>query len=161
MNKLVWLSALLLSASAVTARADSNPLKVDIRWEEVTSVSNSRVPFSLGPSPKAPQCTLRHGLIARVPADCVHYVPRYPSPDRAFAELYPPQDGKTSGNCSFLDPPLEEFLNATAGHPSIMNFSTIPEWMFKIEKPVDPRTAGFDCEQGNKLRVSSKALGDY
>jgi len=31
---------------------------------------------------------------------------------------------------------MEDLMNATAGHSVIINFSTIPQWMFKTEKPV-------------------------
>ena len=35
-----------------------------------------------------------------------------------------------------LDPMMEDLMNAQAGHTVIINFSTIPQWMFKTDKPV-------------------------
>jgi hypothetical protein len=78
------------------------------------------------------------------------------------AELYPPENGKTSWNFSLIDPPTEEFLNVVSGHPFVMNFCTIPQWMFKTERPVDPLKDPWNYEQGTELRDSSlKELGDY
>ena len=47
-----------------------------------------------------------------------------------------------------------------------MNFSTIPEWMFKTDKPVsypaDPDAIDWDYEQGKELRdPSMKEVADY
>ena len=57
-------------------------------------------------------------------------------------------------------------MNATAGHSVIINFSTIPQWMFKTEKPVpypaDPDQVIWDYEKGTEFRDASlKEVGDY
>ena len=70
-------------------------------------------------------------------ADYVRYVPWLPYPKLGVAEMEPPADGKTSWDFSLIDPMTEDFMNATAGHSVILNFSTIPQWMFKTEKPVN------------------------
>ena len=59
-----------------------------------------------------------------------------------------------------------DFLNATKGHSVVLNFSTIPAWMFKTPKPVvypsDPDQVTWDYTQGNELRdPTGKELGDY
>jgi hypothetical protein len=59
-----------------------------------------------------------------------------------------------------------DFLNATKGHPVMLNFSTIPAWMFKTDKPVeypkDPDQVVWNYTQGTELRdPSMKELGDY
>jgi hypothetical protein len=45
-----------------------------------------------------------------------------------------------------------DFLQATKGHPVILNFSTIPAWMYKTEKPVvippNPDSPVWDYTQG-------------
>src|SRR5438094_10436582 len=68
--------------------------------------------------------------------DYVRYVPWLPYPKLGVAELDPPKDGKTSWDFSLIDPLTIDFLEATQGHSVILNFSTIPQWMFKTEKPV-------------------------
>jgi hypothetical protein len=60
----------------------------------------------------------------------------------------------------------KDFLAATEGHWTILNFSTIPTWLFKTEKPVtypdDPFKVDWDYTQGAELRdPSGKQLGDY
>ena len=68
-------------------------------------------------------------------ADYVRYVPWLPYPKLGVAELEPPKDGKTSWDFSLIDPMTIDFLEATKGHSVVLNFSTIPQWMVKTEKP--------------------------
>lgn len=89
-------------------------------------------------------------------ADYVRYVPWLPYPRQAVAELTAPTDGKTSWDFSHIDPTLDDFMKATEGHSVILNFSTIPAWMFKTEKPVtfpdDPNQVFWKYTQGTELR---------
>ena len=99
-------------------------------------------------------------------ADYVRYVPWLPYPQLAVAELQPPGNGKTSWDFAHIDPMLDDFMQATAGHSVILNFSTIPAWMFKTEKPVtypsDPKQAYWDYTQGTELRdPSMKEVSEY
>jgi hypothetical protein len=99
-------------------------------------------------------------------ADYVRYVPWHPYPRLAVAELEPPTQEKTSWDFSLIDPMTIDFLNATEGHDRILNFSTIPAWMYDAKKPVvvpaDPNAVYWDYTQGKELRDSSrKELADY
>jgi hypothetical protein len=99
-------------------------------------------------------------------ADYVRYVPWLPYPRLGVAELEPPTKDKTSWDFSVIDPMTIDFLNATKGHPVVLNFSTIPQWMFVTPKPVkypdDPNQVIWDYTQGTELRdPSGKELGDY
>ncbi|MGA2166783.1 MAG: glycosyl hydrolase family 39, partial [Terracidiphilus sp.] len=99
-------------------------------------------------------------------ADYVRYVPWLPYPKLAVAELEPPTAQKTSWDFSLIDPMTKDFLAATEGHPTVMNFSTIPTWLFKTDKPVtypaDPNQVFWDYTQGTELRdPTGKELGDY
>ena len=83
-----------------------------------------------------------------------------------MAELEPPANGKTSWDFSLIDPFAIDFAQATEGHSAIWNFSTIPQWMFKTDKPVpypaDPNQPVWDYEQGTELRdPSMKEVADY
>ena len=67
---------------------------------------------------------------------------------------------------SLIDPMTRDFLDATAGHSTVMNFSTIPVWMFKTDQPVkypdDPNQAFWTYTQGTEfVDPSGKQLGDY
>jgi hypothetical protein len=99
-------------------------------------------------------------------ADYVRYVPWLPYPRFAVAELEPPTAQKTSWDFSLIDPMTKDFLAATEGHPTVMNFSTIPTWLFKTEKPVtypaDANQVAWNYTQGTELHdPSGKELGDY
>ena len=99
-------------------------------------------------------------------ADYVRYVPWLPYPKLGVAELEPPSADKTSWDFSLIDPMTIDFLNATRGHPVIVNFSTIPAWMFNTPKPIvypqDPNGVMWNYTQGTELRdPSMKELSDY
>ncbi len=99
-------------------------------------------------------------------ADYVRYVPWLPYPRQAVAELNPPTNTGTSWDFSHIDPTLDDFMKATEGHSVILNFSTIPAWMFKTEKPVtfpdDPNQVFWNYTQGTDLRdPSMKEVSAY
>jgi hypothetical protein len=61
---------------------------------------------------------------------------------------------------------MNDFMMATSGHSVVINFSTIPAWMFKVKSPVafpdDPNKVFWDYNQGTELRDSSlKEVSDY
>ena len=65
-----------------------------------------------------------------------------------------------------MDEYTEDFMKATAGRPVVIDFSTIPEWMFKTKTPVaypeDPNQTAWDYEQGTELRdPTMKEVADY
>jgi hypothetical protein len=98
--------------------------------------------------------------------DMVRYVPWLPYPKLSVAELDPPKDGKTSWDFSLIDPMTADFMEATAGHSVLMNFSAPPQWVWKTAKPVpypaDPDEVTWNYEQGTELRdPSMKELADY
>ncbi len=99
-------------------------------------------------------------------ADYVRYVPWLPYPRQAVAELAAPADGKTSWDFSHIDPTLDDFMKATEGHSVVLNFSTIPAWMWKTDQPVtypdDPNQVFWNYTQGTELRdPSMKEVSAY
>ena len=99
-------------------------------------------------------------------ADYVRFVPWFPYPHMAVAELKPPTETATFWDFSHIDPVVEDLMNATSGHSVVINFSTIPAWMFKTEKPVivpnDPNQVFWSYNEGKELRDPSlKELTDY
>jgi hypothetical protein len=104
--------------------------------------------------------------LRKLGADYVRYVPWFPYPRLAIAELEPPAGGETSWDFSLIDPCTVDFLEATQGHSVMLNFSTIPPWMFETEQPVvypaDPDEPTWSYQQGVELRDPSlKELSDY
>jgi hypothetical protein len=99
-------------------------------------------------------------------ADYVRYVPWLPYPRQAVAELEAPTKEKTSWDFKYIDPALEDFMNATAGHSVVMNFSTMPAWLWKTDKPVtypdDPNQVYWEYTQGTELRdPTMKEAAEY
>lgn len=99
-------------------------------------------------------------------AEYVRYVPWHPYPRLAVAEMEPPTKEKTSWDFKLIDPMTIDFLNATEGHARIVNFSTIPAWMYETKKPVevpaDPDKVTWEYTQGKVLRdPSRKELAGY
>jgi len=99
-------------------------------------------------------------------ADYVRFVPWYPYPRLGVAELEPPADGKTSWDFSLIDPLVLDFFHASVGRRVMLNFSTIPQWMFKTKEPVqvpsNPNDVCWEYEQGTELRdPSGKEVADY
>jgi hypothetical protein len=99
--------------------------------------------------------------LADLGAEYVRYVPWLPYPRLAVAELEP---GKW--DTSLIDPMTVDFFNATKGHATIVNFSTIPAWLFKTDKPVtypaDPDAVIWNYTQGKDLAEGGlQDLADY
>ena len=75
-------------------------------------------------------------------------------------------NGQTLWDFSLIDPLTIDFLEATKGHPSVLNFSTTPQWMWITPSPVtypaDPETPVWNYTQGTGLRdPSGQELGAY
>jgi hypothetical protein len=158
---------LVMAASIVTAAAAQ---KVDISWGKVELISKTTPTLQVVVNPPLRRGSPIHDRAYRelkaLGADYVRYVPWLPYPKLGVAELEPPSNGKSSWDFSAIDPMTIDFLKATEGHSVIVNFSTIPAWMFTTRKPVeyppDPNAVTWSYTQGTDLRdPSMKELGDY
>ena len=143
---------------------------VKVAWDKVVTISKTTSTLQVVVMPPLRRGSKIHDRVFQavhdLGADNVRYVPWLPYPKLAVAELEPPNDGQTSWDFSLIDPMMEDFMNATAGHSVVVNFSTIPQWMFKTEKPVpypaDPDQVTWTYEQGKDLRdPSRKELANY
>jgi hypothetical protein len=149
--------------------AQSKPIPINVNWDKVTRVSQTTPTLQVVVNPPLRRGTAVHDgafqSLHDLGADYVRYVPWLPYPKLGVAELEPPKDGKTSWDFSLIDPMTIDFLEATKGHSAILNFSTIPQWMFKSDKnvyPSDPDEPVWDYEQGTELLdPSCKQVGDY
>ncbi len=165
MNR-TWIALALAAAFAAVASAQ----KVDVEWNKVERISKTTATLQVVVNPPLRRGSAIHDRVfaelERLGADYVRYVPWLPYPRLGVAELEPPTQEKTSWDFSLIDPMTIDFLNATRGHPVILNFSTIPAWMFKTPKPVeypkDPNQVTWSYTQGTELRdPTGKELGDY
>ena len=152
------------------ATAQETQQKVNIDWDKTVVVSKSTPTLQVVTNPMLnPGSPIHDGSFAALKAlgaDYVRYVPWLPYPKIAVAELEPPTKDKTSWDFTYIDPVTKDFLAATDGHSTIINFSTIPAWMFKTDQPVkypeDPNQVFWDYTKGSELRdPTGKELGDY
>ena len=160
----------LLAAASLSGYAQPKTPQVTVHWDKVELVSRSTPTLQVVVNPPLrpgqPLGIAAYKAIKGLGADYVRYVPWLPYPRLAVAELEPPTPQKTSWDFSLIDPMTEDFLNATAGHSTVMNFSTAPTWLFKTDKPstypADPYQVTWDYTQGTELRdPTGKELGDY
>jgi hypothetical protein len=144
--------------------------KVSVDWNKTIRVNRTHPSLQVTVSPLlargAPTHDQAWSALRDLQADYVRFQSWFSYPKLAVAELEPPANGRTSWDFSLIDPYLIDFLEATQGHPVIVNFSEAPAWMFKTEKPVrypaDPHELTWDYTQGVELRdPSMKELADY
>ena len=157
-------------SSVPSTRAGDQLVKVQIHWDRVTRVSQTKPTLLYGASPITWRGAPLHDRILQtlteLGADDVRYGVGGPYPRMGVAELEPPSATTTSWDFTYLDPVTEDFLNALQGHPVVMDFTTIPQWMFKTPEPVrypaDPTKLFWEYEQGVELRdPTCKEVGDY
>jgi hypothetical protein len=137
-----------------------------IDWNKAVREMNTTPTLQVVVNPKLRRGSPIHDRafaeLRKLGADYVRYVPWFPYPYDSIAELYPPADGKTSWDFSRIDPYTLDFLEATKGHPVMLNFSTIPPWMFKVDKLVphpDDRDQPMELPAGHRAaRPSLKEL---
>jgi hypothetical protein len=166
-----WLMiAAFAGAAGSPAGAQDQPPKVTVTWDKVTSVSKTTPTLQVVVNPPLRRGTVVHDnafkALKDLGADYVRYVPWLPYPRLGIAELEAPRDGKTSWDFTVIDPMTIDFLEATKGHSTILNFSTIPQWMFKSDKPAvypaDPDGVTWTYTQGSEFRDPTfKEVADY
>jgi hypothetical protein len=156
--------------SPTTDASAPSHASITINWAKVNGVSRSTATLQVVVNPLLEKGSSIHdgtfAALRSLGADDVRYVPWLPYPRLGVAELKPPTPSGTSWDFSRIDPITLDFLNATLGHDTVMNFSTIPQWMFTTAKPVtfpdDPDKVFWHYTQGKELREpSGKELGDY
>ena len=170
-GKIVCVLTLLgLANSAGAAQVARVPVKVSINWRRTIIVSRSTPTFQVVVNPLlrsgSPIYKSAFKAIKDMGANYVRFVPWLPYPKLAVAELKPPTATHTYWNFSRIDPVMRRFMKATSGHSTIINFSTIPEWMFKTKRPVpypkDPNQVDWHYERGTRLRdPSCRQLANY
>lgn len=164
------LLALLAAAAPMSASAARAPARLAVKWDRVTHISKTHLTLQVVVNPLLRRGSSIHDRVFQalrdLNADYVRFVPWYPYPRLAIAAMEPPRDGKTSWDFSLIDPLTIDFLEATKNRPVVLNFSTIPQWMFKTQYtftfPKDPDEAAWTYTDGTELRdASMKELGDY
>lgn len=163
-------AACIFAGTLPLAAQNTAPVKITVNWPEHAQLLRTTPTLQVVVNPMLRRGAPTHdGALAALKslgADYVRYVPWLPYPKLAVAELEPPTKEKTSWDFSLIDPMTLDFLNATEGHSRILNFSTIPAWMYVTPKPVtypdNPDQVDWNYTQGTVLRdPSCKELADY
>ncbi len=156
---------ILLSGLNISAQ---NMVTVD--WNTQISISKTTPTLQLVENPMVRPGSPIHDAtfkaLKELGADYVRYVPWFPYPKMAVAELNAPTKEETFWNFAYLDSTMQAVMNATAGHPVVINFSTTPAWMWKTESevvyPEDPYKTCWTYNQGTQLRDSTmKEVASY
>lgn len=159
-----------MSVSTFTRKSATHLIpRVTIDWSAEAGTSRTTATLQVVVNEKLmPGEAVREGAYRAfrdLDADYVRYVPWFPYPHQSVAELEPPTETTTSWDFTHVDPPTLDFLEATKGRNPILNFSTIPGWMFvdgQPDYPADPREIFFPYNLGVDLvDASGKQLGDY
>jgi hypothetical protein len=169
--KSVFVMCLLGGLVAAAAwSADDQPARLKVDWDRVIRESKTVPTLQVVVNPLLRRGSQIHDRVyaelKSLGADYVRYVPWLPYPRLSVAELRAPDAKQTYWDFSQIDPMTEDFLSATDGHPAILNFSTIPAWMFQTPQPVeypdDPDQVFWKYTQGTELRdASMRELADY
>ncbi len=158
-----------LAPAMLIAQAQATP-DLTIDWNTVVVESKATPTLQVVVNPQVLRGSMMHdgtfAALKSLGADYVRYVPWLPYPRQAVAELEPPTKDKTFWDFQYIDPTLDDFMQATAGHSVIMNFSTMPAWMWKTDKPVtypdDPNQVFWDYTQGTEIKDPTyKQAADY
>ncbi|HXD00838.1 MAG TPA: glycosyl hydrolase family 39 [Verrucomicrobiae bacterium] len=175
LHRTLLLGALLLAMTrplpaAEPATATSGVPQITIDWAKAIQVSHSTPTLQVVVNPPLRRGSTIHdsvfAALRDLGAENVRFVPWLPYPRLAVAELEPPTATRTSWDFSLIDPLTLDFLDATKGHSTILNFSTIPAWLFRTPQPVtcpaDPDAPFWNYTQGTELNDPTlKELGDY
>jgi len=141
-----------------------------VHWDKQSMISRSAPTLQVVVNPLLRRGSPVHDqsftALQNLGCDYVRYVPWLPYPKLGVAELEPPEKNKTSWDFSLIDPMTTDFLNATKGHSVILNFSTIPAWMYKANEPVtfpdNPDSVTWNYTQGSVPRDTSlKEMAGY
>lgn len=166
-------AAVAFAEGAPPSRDGGAGARVSVSWGEVISESVTTPTLQVVVNP-----VLRRGSAIReavlgelrsVSAEAVRFVPWFPYPKLAVAELMSPDQSHTFWDFSLIDPLVIDFMKAQQGRSVVMNFSTIPAWMFVTPTPKsypsDPDetawTYGGAFEPDPLRDPSLKELADY
>ncbi|MBS0664311.1 MAG: glycosyl hydrolase family 39 [Verrucomicrobia bacterium] len=164
------LACTVLAAAAARGATPAARPAVTVDWDHVLRPSVTTLSFQVVVNPFLRRGAVLHGpafaAIAELRADAVRFVPWLPYPRLAVAELEAPTAGRTSWDFSLLDPLVEDFMQASGDRPVMMDFSTIPAWLFATPAPVaypaDPDEVTWTYTQGTELRPGGlQELADY
>src|SRR5579862_3020651 len=157
---------LLLFSTGIYAQENS----ISVDWNKIIATSKTTPTLQVVENPMLRKNSPIHDAsfeaLKNLEADYVRYVPWFPYTKMAVAELKPPTRSETFWDFTYLDSTMYYFMQATEGHPVVINFSTTPVWMWKTESeikyPENAYEVFWDYNHGTELRdTSCKELAGY
>ncbi|HVZ55390.1 MAG TPA: hypothetical protein VG870_01920 [Chitinophagaceae bacterium] len=141
-------------------RAQGPSVSVHADWEKTLAVCHTVPTLQVVDNPRLSHPSLLRErcfqALKDLGASYVRYVPWFPYPQRAVAELRAPERGHTYWDFSRMDSSFIRFMEATRGQPVVINFSTVPAWMWQTDSlpayPGDPDLPDFGYNRGTRLR---------
>ncbi len=110
--------------------------KLTVNWDSVITISKTTVTLQLVENPAVrPSSPIHENIfkaLKNLGTDYTRYVPWFPYPKMAVAELRRPTKDSTFWDFTYLDSTMDAFMKAQQGHSVVINFSTTPSWMWKI-----------------------------
>lgn len=172
LSRATWLVGIAFSAvmGAGAHAAASDVPQFQPLWNKPTTVVKTALAMEVCVEPPMRREKRTHDPLFHTLADLNGRYSRlafwFPYPKMAVAELEPPTQDKVSWDFTLLDPIVIDFMKAANGRPVMVNFSTIPEWMFKAGKdvryPSDTDEIDWTYEKGTELRDPSlQEVRDY
>lgn len=148
--------------------AQTDTLSVD--WNTIIATSKTTVTLQVVENPMVRPSSPIHKKVfealKNLNADYVRYVPWFPYPKMAVAELKAPTKTETFWDFTYLDSTMEAIMNATSGHSTVINFSTTPSWLWNISYnmpyPENAYQVFWAYNDGNQLRdTTMKQVAGY
>ena len=159
------LSMVLIAAAVFLSFKDlqAQNSNISVDWGNTVIVSKTTPTLQLVENPMVRNSSPIHKptfeALKELGADYVRYVPWFPYPKMAVAELKRPTARETFWDFTYLDSTMEAFMEATKGHTVVINFSTTPAWMWKTDAvvtyPDNAYQTSWNYNQGSELQDSS------
>lgn len=164
------LAATIIFSWKVNIVAQDKTPALIVNWDKVIMTSKTTPTLQVVENPAVRSSSPIHANVFKalkdLGADYVRYVPWFPYPKMAVAELKAPTKDSTFWDFTYLDSTMEAVMNATSGHSVVINFSTTPSWMWKINYdmpyPQDAYEVFWAYNDGAELRdTTMKEVADY
>ena len=155
---------------AIYGKAEAQERMVAINWDRTQQVSKTTPTLQVVYNPmlreNSPIYKGTFEALKNLEASYVRYVPWFPYPKAAVVELKAPAKTETFWDFSYADPVMEALMKAQGDRSAVINFSTIPAWMWKAAKPAEvddnPDQVNWNYNNGTELTdPSGKEVAAY
>ena len=144
--------------------------RVAVNWDSIIATSKTTATLQVVENPAVRPSSPIHEntfrALKNLGADYVRYVPWFPYPKMAVAELKRATKDSTFWDFTYLDSTMIAIMRAQEGHSVVINFSTTPSWMWNINYdmpyPQDAYKVFWNYNDGSRLRdTTMKELAAY